>query len=285
MVDPVRIRIASFGDLISNGSYKFHSSFIKATNFERNGRIISLVTEEVGAGPVNIVLNGLLFPKTDLLLVEDEHIRLNNLNIPLEDVKTYNSRINGAKMDINALESNLRVFRSILTELAPSKSLVFLLDEQREKDFTTDFEKEYVKVISKAVNEIIEGEFIEGVKKIKGTGYGLTPSGDDFLTGFLSGIFVLQEIYGSDLSDVRKEIYSSAIGNNSISNTFLYCAFKGRFFEKFRMLVYSICHGQEQDIILVTRNLFSTGETSGADTITGFLFALRKKDLIVKGNT
>jgi len=77
---------------------------------------------------------------------------------------------------------------------------------------------------------------IEGIRLIKGVGIGLTPSGDDFISGLLTALKVLEIINKENNSYLRKIIYDNAKGDNLISNNFLFYASEGLFFEKNKKL-------------------------------------------------
>ena len=51
--------LLSIGDQIRPGTYRFHSRFERVVNFEHRGRLIAVVDQTIGPGPLNIVLRGL----------------------------------------------------------------------------------------------------------------------------------------------------------------------------------------------------------------------------------
>ena len=51
--------LLSIGDQVKPGTYRFHSRFSRAVNFECRGRVMAVVDEAIGPGPLNIVLRGL----------------------------------------------------------------------------------------------------------------------------------------------------------------------------------------------------------------------------------
>jgi hypothetical protein len=51
--------LLSIGDQIEAGTYRFHSRFNRVVNFECRGRLIAVVDEAIGPGPLNIVLRDL----------------------------------------------------------------------------------------------------------------------------------------------------------------------------------------------------------------------------------
>ncbi len=52
------MNLLSFGDQVERGSYTVHSRFKRAVNFSNGRRLVFLVSQEIGAGPLNIVLAG-----------------------------------------------------------------------------------------------------------------------------------------------------------------------------------------------------------------------------------
>ena len=50
------MRLLSIGDCVKPGSYRLHSCFKRAVNYVHRGRLVSVVDESIGPGPLNIVL-------------------------------------------------------------------------------------------------------------------------------------------------------------------------------------------------------------------------------------
>ena len=53
----MKLKLLSIGDQVEPGAYRFHSCFDHVVNFERDGRLLSVVDEPVGPGPLNIVFS------------------------------------------------------------------------------------------------------------------------------------------------------------------------------------------------------------------------------------
>jgi hypothetical protein len=66
--------LLSIGDQIRPGTYRFHSRFDRAVNFERGGRLIAVVDESIGPGPLNIVLRGLKLAEVQALAASSPSI-------------------------------------------------------------------------------------------------------------------------------------------------------------------------------------------------------------------
>jgi hypothetical protein len=110
----------------------------------------------------------------------------------------------------------------------------------------------------------------EGARIFRGAGFGLTPGGEDFLSGFLLGLNAAERICRENLEDARTTIYENSIGENVISNAGLACSREGRLPERFKDLVFSMSHSPDEDVRRNACRLFDVGATSGADSATGF---------------
>ncbi len=128
-----------------------------------------------------------------------------------------------------------------------------------------------MKRMGDGVKLIWAGQIIRGVKRLKGCGFGLTPSGDDFIAGLLFGLNVIQQARNKDLGWLIAGVYEASRGENIFSETFLKLAREGRAFEKFKKLIWALNYGDEKQVKKSATELISVGATSGADLMTGFL--------------
>jgi hypothetical protein len=204
---------------------------------------------------------------------------INNFTLVMRNTLKYCSKLSLSKVDATIFSKKLELMHTTLPELCNEKSLCFLLDEKRVSNFTSSFEKEFVKRMKLGLNLILKGtmsSLLEGISQIKGCGFGLTPSGDDFIAGLLSGLYLKQEIFGKVYSETRKTIYEASLGENLISNSYLTLAEKGLFTENFKNLIHSLFHEGKEKLNIYIRRMLNIGETSGADTLVGFCFAFKK---------
>jgi len=273
------IEIQSYGDRLDKGSYEVHSRFNKTVNFISANTIVSIVNEEIGAGPLNIVIRGSDLKDVRSLIIDDKGFLLNDLRFDFDDAHRFDSRIEFVDIDIDKFKSNLYIFENCLLQYSSAMSLAFLLDAKRKKNFRTFFEKEFVGRFDAGVEKIFSTELIEGVTMIKGAGFGFTPSGDDFLYGLLIALNIATGLFKLDLTECVNRIYDTARGNNPISNAFLRCAKDGFLFERFKKLVHSILYFGKKEIFECNQALLSVGETSGADMGIGFLMGLKSCQL------
>jgi hypothetical protein len=270
------IEIISYGDRLEKGNYKMHSRFNKAVNFISANTIASIVNEEIGAGPLNIVIRGSDLKDVRSLTIDDKGFLLNSSRFDFDDARRFDSRIEFVDIDIDKFEFNMYIFENCLLQYSSVMSLAFLLNEERRKNFRTSFERELVKRFEIGITKVFSSKLIEGIKMIKGAGFGFTPSGDDFLCGLLIALNIATRLFKLDLTEWINRIYNTARGNNPISNAFLRCAKEGLLFERFKKLVYSILYFGKKEIFECSQTLLSVGETSGADMGVGFLMGLKR---------
>lgn len=102
-----------------------------------------------------------------------------------------------------------------------------------------------------------------------GLGEGLTPSGDDFLCGVLAAAY----LFGGNASELcgvlRPRITERLSQTNDISAAFLKCACAGQFSRPIIELQQNV------DLERSHKNFSAIGHSSGADTLSGILYAAR----------
>ena len=113
------------------------------------------------------------------------------------------------------------------------------------------------------------GSLPELVERLLGLGYGLTPSGDDFILGILAVL----SLRGRDLSDLCGIIHGY---ENPFSRTILEDACAGCFSEPVLTLMNYLAAGKCQPDAVEA--LLHIGSTSGRDTLAGMYYALLRSD-------
>lgn len=108
------------------------------------------------------------------------------------------------------------------------------------------------------------------VRYFYGRGRGLTPAGDDILTG-----------YGAVLQAFGKaETLTEALRNctsqtTEVSKAYLYAMMKGYANERFIQLLLQVKEGDPEKIRSLTEQIKQTGSTSGCDTLYGMYLGLK----------
>jgi hypothetical protein len=177
-------------------------------------------------------------------------------------------------LDFRVLKNSLPNFKRLLIELAPAKSIAFLLDESEESNSAVSFEAALRNQFLKGAKLMRERRILEGVRTIKGLGFGLTPSGDDFISGFLLGLNLQQRLLNIDHHRLIEDIFVSAQTENLLSLAWLRCAKEGRIFEKMKQAIIALGQMNLSIFEKATRSLLTVGSTSGIDMAVGLVFGI-----------
>jgi hypothetical protein len=267
--------IEGYGDCIALGGYSLHSRFPRVVNYTRGDVLLSLVSEEVGNGPANIVFRRIPSRDRRHCTVGGGALRLGERAFVLPEGKRYVSTLPALQADPAVLGKNLEYFSRIVKRVSPPLSCAFLIDRRRERHFVSRFEKALLDRVREGWKRMRNGDVRSGVHLLKGTGYGFTPSGDDFIAGYLSGLHAVQRYFFKDVSEVRKAIRSASGTGNPVSDSFIRHATGGHFSEKGKTLLLALVRGDSSTVEETALKLLSIGETSGADFSTGLVCALQ----------
>ena len=105
--------------------------------------------------------------------------------------------------------------------------------------------------------------------RLIGLGIGLTPSGDDFLCGFLAGLRLSLSESDRFRQILEKKICSHLDRTNEISAAFLHCAVLGQFSAPIHLLI-----NPDITVEQIYRAFSDIGHSSGVDTLCGISTAL-----------
>jgi hypothetical protein len=258
--------LVSIGDQVTEGTCRFHSRFKRVVNFTQGDRLVSIVDETIGPGPLNIVLRDFHAGETRTPLeISHGRVVFAGRKFPFTSRHRYCSTLDcriGPRF-----HRNLPIFEELLVQTAHPQSLTFLLDDARVQNFRSGFERTFAEQVKRGVHKIFHGDRLTGVRTLSGCGIGLTPSGDDFIAGHLIGL---------NLRGVTADgVFEAARSNNIFSNTFLDLARQGRLFGRMKDLILSLMYDSQDAVRECTERLFAVGGTSGADLGTGFYMTVR----------
>jgi hypothetical protein len=277
------MQVLSIGDRIVEGRYRIHSRFERAVNFVDDGIVVSLVTRAAGAGPINIVVDELRTAGVRALTVGTRLAPGGNGPRPVVWLDDRALDCSGAVVYESGLDliegrrgifARLAILRETLARDAPPRSLAFLLDESRREELRPGFEQAFAEHASNCVYDILYGDPYRGVTRLRGAGFGLTPSGDDFIRGVLIGMALAEAVYGMTLTVTRQYVCEWARTGGVLTDALLFMAEAGRVDEKAKSLIVPLMGGRLRDVWEAAREICSVGETSGADFATGLLLTL-----------
>lgn len=125
--------------------------------------------------------------------------------------------------------------------------------------------------LEEILGEILERGFLDQdmVTDLIGRGIGLTPSGDDFLQGFL---MMEKALVKSTKDQSTQDLIERALENRSttqVSMTYLDALFNNQINQFFALFLESIDQGDADNLNFFLDNIKNYGNTSGMDTMLG----------------
>jgi hypothetical protein len=232
---------------------------------------VSVVNEEIGDGPLNIVMRNLHAVRTQKPLeISDGKVIFEGREFSFTDRHRYCSTLESGTAVSPRFRCNLSLFGELLQTASHPKSLAFLLNDKRTQNFRSGFERTFVKQVKRSVGQIFSGDRLNGVRTLSGCGLGLTPSGDDFIAGLLIGL----NLRGTGFRGFAEQVFAAARSDNIFSNTFLDLARRGLLFGRMKNLIFALVHGDADAVRGATGGLLAVGESSGADLGTGFVLTV-----------
>lgn len=267
----MKCRLLSIGDRVGEGFCVPHSRFRQVVNFVNGNRLVSLVDSAVGAGPVNIIIDGLDSTSAQTLEVTGDSVVVNGIPFAFSPAQVYDSSMNFcAGREIP--RQNIFHLKNLLLEQAPEKSMAFLLDPERKKNFRPGFEAAVCDQLQQGADLYFSGAIEAGVAKLHGCGFGLTPSGDDFIAGVLVALHVM----GEKSRALKDRIFRCAPGGSLLVSSFLALAHEGRINDLMRSLLESLLNKEQDKLTNAAVKYFAVGATSGADLCTGLVAVLER---------
>jgi len=269
------MNIIDFGSYIDKGNYTLHTNFQNVHNYISEQGLVSLVVPAVGSGPNNIVLTEIPKKSYHKLTIDSTGIHFENRSISYKKaIITDESDLKIS--DYSHLKNKIDTIIAGLLSFVELKSLAFLLYPELENNFQSSFERAFLIHVKSAIKDINLSNLVEVAAKMKGVGFGLTPSGDDFNCGMLYALHYLSDINLADKDKIIEQLYKNSLGKNQISNTFLKFAYLNKQYEKFFNLLKAMKYDNDEEIINCAKRVLKAGHSSGSDMLTGFLFTLQK---------
>ncbi len=264
------------GDMLPAGKFLVHSRFDNVINFTNTCNEIVFVTnifENIASN--GIYIKNAALSKDNSLSISKDQITINGEKISTNKTTTYNSKLTFSDIDHLAFEKKLIEIPENHNSLFPPESMLFVILPERCRYFTKGFDHHFMKNSLEAAEHLSSERIEKGIKLLKGTGKGLTPSGDDFIAGLLFGLHFNEFKSQKCLASLRKNIFRAAIGHNQLANTFLSNANRGNYFYLLKNFV--ILSSKKEKPAVGLNQLLSLGATSGADLLTGYIFCIKNK--------
>lgn len=262
-----------------------HSAYERTINLMIDGQLIALQVKGSPVSPISVILPLDSTEIRNLDAREGQEIILEGSNIVIGktaitfDASTavYDGYLN--KYNFNADMKHL--IKSII-EKAHRGGFSFLTNPSKvPEDLVLSYVKQKLKTVITLIHDDKTEAAAEAISSLIGVGTGLTPSGDDFITGILSAFSAFPETFDEDIVEqVRNSVSLHLQNTNEISMAFIKCALDNQFSVPVISLYQWLCsenglpetRKSQSDEIL--QSFLAIGHSSGIDTLTGIWWAL-----------
>lgn len=271
---------ASIGDVPFHG--RVLSCFPAACNLaDEANRVVSLVTSDVGDGPLNVVVEGQdpfagIEVGVEARIDGDKVIVGSRLAVGLEDAVVWDPLVTWGGITAAALAT----LWTRVQERATSESLLaFWVPAVRPLGgIRMIFQETARDAAERLLLALQRGErqsIIVYASALAGLGPGATPAGDDFLMGLMAGLRAWPQFLTP--GGLAADHACALIGLAAVSRTHIFSAAHLRMAQMGQMgagwhrLAAALAAGDETTIRQVADGLLAFGATSGADAMAGFV--------------
>jgi len=221
------------------------------------GEILSIASPKIQNGPFNLVIEENICFSRDLSIdasisIFETQLILGNITINTASAKLWNAQPDWERLHANRVE--------IINQLRSLSALNYL----------PTIPNSLMSAISSALVNKDTAAAIKVTSKLAGLGAGLTPTGDDYILG---GLLAARIIYPSN----EAEIFLGEIANSSVSLTtslsaaWLKSAGKGEAGKLWHAFFEALLSANSKSAQLAINNIHAVGETSGLDSMAGFV--------------
>lgn len=277
-----------------------HSVYRQACNIEtEHGTLVSLLSQGLGNLPhgIHCVLpvpvdfqSWCTAGQTVVADGVDLRIAQAGIAVQLAEAATWRCVLATCVVDpcADQMLCALLEVRSMLQEHAPASGFAPLLLCDGEPGSLLDqaLQRRLVRtlpMLGNATRSLDADRAALALGQLAGLGPGLTPSGDDFIVGYLAALWSrcsFEPALRSFLAALGGPLERFAARSNLISRQFLLDAVAGEFSESLADLVSAIAVGHVGRALASAGRVVRIGHSSGADALTGLLFGLRPSLLI-----
>ncbi len=233
----------------------------RAINLDFGSRVITLLNREGILTPSSIVLDADALERVEEAFIEGDKLTSSRFSVFIENPVDLKLHVH-AGADIAFVE---RILRSHLRPTVRSIMNALLSTLGEEIVPPTSWMEDVV--FRDQIRSLSENSVTALASKLLGKGFGLTPSGDDFILGMVS----IMDLFGKDVSAFRRLV---AQYKNAFARTVLGDALDGYYPRPLLSMLNSLVSGTGTDCSAAS--LLGMGHTSGHDMIAGMYYATWK---------
>ena len=251
-----------------------------------DGRVVALVLPQIGDGPLNIVVDGrpgdfaAVRPGMPAWL-EGRRLEIGGLEIVLGRAMVWEPRPDWDMLRAcrDGIVASLPRLWALSVCYAPASSFLTLawgwVGGPSRPVGTVSASGPLASVAREGAEALRmgwegnSGQLREGAAQLAGLGSGLTPAGDDFLTGVMLWAWLAH----SNPREFCRALVAAAVPRTTtLSAAFLRAAAGGECSAPWHRVLAALVGGAEDVLAASIRQVVACGATSGADTLAGFLW-------------
>ncbi len=240
--------------------------------------------KEIYRNPISIVIDidsfrGLSILPEDPVIYTGDAIIIGDkkLIIDTKDRITWDAsfRYFGPLLSPSSIEKNVDTLKFFIKIMNWNKGMLPLVIEEFPHSHYTQKAKSAIERL-RGENILSKAGFSFVGEGLIGLGDGLTPSGDDFLSGFLVILYYfakyldLEDVIGKKIKEILSRVF---VRTNLLSAVFLTLAGQGYAFFLLREIIKDLLGRRGFDMENI-RNLIEYGDSSGASILAGLIFGI-----------
>lgn len=260
-----------------------HSTFNRTLNIKcfENGDLYTIACSKLDNGPNTLIID--VDNMKSMKIVVDDRVRVENnllyiankLTISIDKVNIWESVLPSYTHNVEILKQNVMKMKEYINVHGVGGGMKKNVITQNafEAEVSNMLENRTLLLFNELLNHRISSALPHAISLV-GLGPGLTPSGDDFLTG-LFAVFNMKNSpfypYRSFCEEVLKKTKTLT---NDISYITLKKAAIGKVRESIISLLNSLLVEDDEELILSLNKLLNIGSSSGTDIALGIVFGM-----------
>ncbi|MEH7155488.1 DUF2877 domain-containing protein [Neobacillus drentensis] len=260
-----------------------HTIFSKTVNIKcrESGELYTLACNRLDNAPNSLIIDINCFSNNHLELNDQVFIQKSTLSIDnkmvirLEDVKGWECSLPCYPLNEQRLIYNLAIMKGYIEFNGKSGGM------KKDSQTRNPFEVEMAKMLEERSYSLLcslvnnnESEAVNHALSLIGLGPGLTPSGDDYLTGLMTTFQLLNCPCYSLKEFCERVILKAKHLTNEISYMTLKMASVGKVRESIVHLLCLAMYGEEKELIKALQHVLQIGSSSGTDISLGLVSGL-----------
>ncbi|HIP96496.1 MAG TPA: DUF2877 domain-containing protein, partial [Anaerolineae bacterium] len=248
-----------------------------------DGGVVALVTPQIGNGPLNVVVevepgNFAAVEPGMAAMLDGGRLRAGGLVVVLDKATVWEPCPDWSALRARraTVVGRLSLLWTIALRHAPAGNLLEIISGREARDAISPRGDVLSAVIWEAVEALRagwEGDIAllqKGAAQLSGLGSGLTPAGDDFLTGVMLWAWLA---HPSPRFFCRVLLEVAAPRTTTLSAAFLRVAAQGECSAPWHRMLAALASGAAEDeLVVIVQEVLAHGATSGADALAGFLW-------------